>query len=132
MKHDELVKKLRSGCDANTAFLLCYEAADAIVTLQARVAELERDGNVAAWIVTWMTSDRIRKPDVPGIVKHAAKCYAEEMQRLARAEADLAAARTLLREANEMLAEAIVCGPKLREYMPLRQRIVAALAGEKK
>lgn len=44
---------------------------------------------------------------------------------------DIAAARALLREANEMLAEAIVCGPKLREYTPLRQRINAALAGEK-
>ena len=34
MKHDELVRKLRSGCDANTAFLLCYEAADAIAALR--------------------------------------------------------------------------------------------------
>ena len=45
-------------------------------------------------------------------------------------QSDLAAARALLKQANEMLAEAIVCGPKLREYMPLRQRIVAALAGK--
>ena len=38
MKHDELVKRLRSGCDSNTAFLLCYKAADALVALQTELA----------------------------------------------------------------------------------------------
>ena len=38
MKHDELVKRLRSGCDSNTAFLLCYKAADALVALQTDLA----------------------------------------------------------------------------------------------
>ena len=41
-------------------------------------------------------------------------------------------ARALLRESNEMLAEAIVCGPKLRKYMPLRSRINATLKGDAK
>ena len=47
-----------------------------------------------------------------------------------RAERD--EARALLRESNEMLAEAIVCGPKLRKYMPLRSRINATLKGDAK
>lgn len=51
-------------------------------------------------------------------------------ERALKAEAERDAARALLRETNEMLAEAIVCGPKLRKYMPLRQRIVAALRGQ--
>lgn len=52
-------------------------------------------------------------------------CLQDKIDKL---QADLAVQRELLKEANEMLAEAIVCGPKLREYTPLRQRIDAALA----
>lgn len=63
------------------------------------------------------------------------RAYAKDQREVSRwadaaekAEAERDEARALLREANEMLAEAIVCGPKLRKYMPLRQRINAALA----
>lgn len=52
-------------------------------------------------------------------------------QRAERAEAELAVVLALLRETDEMLVEAIVCGSRLCKYMPLRTRIVATLAGEK-
>ena len=54
----------------------------------------------------------------------------QSMYQDAMAERD--EARALLRESNEMLAEAIVCGPKLRKYMPLRSRINATLKGDAK
>jgi hypothetical protein len=67
--YDELVQRPRGGCDANTAFLHCYEAADATVQLRARVAELETAG--------YAYRDQMRV----------------ELKRAERAESDLAAAR---------------------------------------
>ena len=36
-----LVSRLRSGCDANTAFLLCYEAAEVVESLHKDLAEAQ-------------------------------------------------------------------------------------------
>lgn len=58
--------------------------------LEARVAELEGG---AAWIITWMTAEKYRKPDIPEWVKKAQRHYKETLERAEKAEAELAAAR---------------------------------------
>lgn len=88
MKHDELVKKLRGGCDANTAFLLCYEAADAIVALQARVAELEASNKQA-----WVDGYRQCIEDKAAGTRVIVNSRNEAIARAERAESDLAAVR---------------------------------------
>lgn len=108
MDYDDLLARLSNYAPSGSYDAERAESWRAITALQARVAELDLQRNQAiAEIAVWA-------------------------QDCGKAQADLATARALLREANEMLAEAIVCGPKLREYTPLRQRIAAALAGEKK
>ena len=87
---------------------LCNEAADEIIRLRAERDEARADAlALAAERNNWQSM------------------YQDSM-----AERD--EARALLRESNEMLAEAIVCGPKLRKYMPLRSRINATLKGDAK
>ena len=119
MNYDELVKRLQTGHDSQCAmsygmhehccdcsYVDRQNAADAIVALQARVAELEAErdhfkGCISAREVRAMVDERNK------------------------AWSNRADARILLKQANEMLAEAIMCGPKLRK------RIDAFLNGEK-
>ena len=124
MDYDDLVARLRGGCDANTAFLLCYEAADVITGLRERVGELARTLNdhLLSEAAETMRADKAQA-ELANL--QVAFNDWKVFHSTARLEADLAAARALLREASGWL------GDNDAEESLIR-RIDAALAGEKK
>jgi hypothetical protein len=117
--YDELIGTLRrKGADKKvwmgeeTFELRCQDqtaidAADAIVQLQARVAELEAEISARS-----------------DLMQGYLDCWRNDKARAERAEADLAAARALLREARQQIPMTHA------RHEILRDRIDKALAGE--
>ena len=126
MDYDDLVARLRGGCDANTAFLLCYEAADVITGLRERVGELARTLNDHLLSEAAETM-RANKAQAELANLQVAFNDWKVFHSTARLEADLAAARALLVEARVWL------GDYAPDYAPARivDRIDAFLEGGK-
>lgn len=133
MDYDDLVARLRGGCDANTAFLLCYEAADVITGLRERVGELARTLNDHLLSEAAETM-RANKAQAELANLQVAFNDWKVFHSTARLEADLAAARALRDEAIARVRDMYAGddGQAWKEARKFLERIDAALAGEKK
>ncbi len=131
MDYDDLVARLRGGCDANTAFLLCYEAADVITGLRERVGELARTLNdhLLSEAAETMRADKAQA-ELANL--QVAFNDWKVFHSTARLEADLAAARALLAEARESWIK-VGYGAShedVADCSDLCRRIDAAIAGK--